>query len=87
MGLTTVVAGGIFVLSAGLFLGIVGVILVRVFKKAKSQGVVLKDGVNMSELEIIAKLLKEEAEASKELEVLASVQKVVAEALSKRTVK
>ena len=87
MGITTIVAGGIFILFAGLFVGTGIAIFVRAMKKAKTQGVVLKDGVNLQEIELIGKLLKEEAEASKELEVLSAVQKVVGEALAKRVVK
>lgn len=72
-----------------LFCAVVAVLAIatigkNVAKRLKEQNVNLKDGVNLDELTIVGKLLAEEAQKSKELELLTKIKEVAEKALANR---
>ena len=78
-----VIAAAVFVVFFVVCLTAIVVIIRKVVSRSKDAGVNLKDGVSSEELAIISKILREEAENSKELELLGKLKDITAKALNK----
>lgn len=75
--ITTFVVWIVFAIAVGIALAVGIKMFKSVASKAKAAGVDLSDGLQSSEMRIIAKLLKEEAEQSAELEAIATLKRVI----------
>ena len=80
--LTTILTIAIMAVAAGVALAVVIKMFKNVRNKAIAQGVVISDGVQMSEVALVARLIQEELKENADLEALKTLKRVVDKAAS-----
>lgn len=75
---------GALAIALGVAIAVIFAVVRNVRREAAKQGVVISDGVNLQEVQIITQLIKKELEENKELEALKNLKRIIEKAAAEK---